>query len=1209
MPQKTNLNVGPYYDDFDKYKNFYKVLFRPGFPIQARELTTSQSILQNQIESLARGMNLKDGSVVLPGGHSYIDKYYSIKVNSEHLGIDILLYADKLVGKKIVGQSTKIVAKIDQYLNISEAENITNLTFFINYLDAGKDNKISFFENGEILLLEENEESFTFLDTVINPGDSIATLISKDSCAIGTCAKIEPGVFFIRGALVDVTSDKLVLDAYKNNSSYRVGLSVSEEIISSKDDSSLNDNAKGFSNYSAPGANRLKIFTKLSKKPLDDFDDTSFVELFKVKDGLLIKTKAVNPAKDPIKDYIALRTYDESGNYSVKDYDIEVKESLNNNEGNGGIYLASQSTKQGGTPSDDLMCIKFGPGKSYVKGYDIETISSTIIDVKKPRDKETVTSSSVSFEFGSKIIVNNVSGTPLIGLNTTSSIRLFNQRKSQGNIAGITTYIGDARVYSFNLSDAPYSNAASQWDLYLFDVQTYTILDLNQTLTTVQCPETTYIKGQNSGASGYVTANANGSSLITLSQTSGTFSIGEQISISGVTTISRTIKTVREFGVQDIKSMYQEPPPGSGLVAGQAFSADTVLYPSTPPKFSKTDAISITGNNQITGIVTCPGKFFSGIKTDTIISYQMPNQTVPNFNKVLSVAVNGTSMTVGSIPSVAGICSGAVETINNVQFQVLSPKMLDKGGLYASLPNINISSLNLNNSNITISKQITGEITDAAGTLTAPIPAGISSAFFDAYDSEKYAIIYSTGAVEDLTSEQVTIDPGGSSITITGLTANQTNVVLNATLEKQGIKQKEKQYVRSESLIVSNSNSISGTESSGLAFNSHYGLRVQDEEISLNRPDVANIVVIYESLSAKNPADDDFLDSITVPTGKALNTNSILGEKIFGSESGAIAKVIKKSTANPDTTVSIVYINSNKFIVGEIITFEESKIETLIVSVAKGLYQDVTSHFTLDKGQKDQYYDYSRIVRKKSSYVPSHRLLVIYDYYTTPSNDTGDVYTVNSYPENKFKTGIPLLPDNKKASDTLDFRPKVAQFTATDRSPFAFSSRNFGSSNNTAPLVLTPNENSLLGYEYYLPRVDRLYLDKNGIFNIVNGVSSLDPKLPEPIQDAMELAQIKFPAYLYNVGDAKITLIDNRRYTMRDIGKIDDRVTKLENLTSLSLLETDTKTLQVKDADGLDKFKSGFFVDDFQDTLKSDPATTAKLEDISDESTNLKNIK
>ena len=45
MTQKTNLNVSPYYDDFDRSKDFYKVLYKPGYPVQSRELTTAQSII------------------------------------------------------------------------------------------------------------------------------------------------------------------------------------------------------------------------------------------------------------------------------------------------------------------------------------------------------------------------------------------------------------------------------------------------------------------------------------------------------------------------------------------------------------------------------------------------------------------------------------------------------------------------------------------------------------------------------------------------------------------------------------------------------------------------------------------------------------------------------------------------------------------------------------------------------------------------------------------------------------------------------------------------------------------------------------------------------------------------------------------------------------------------------------------------------------
>jgi len=117
MPQKTNLNINPYFDDFDKADNFYKVLFKPGYPVQARELTNLQSILQNQIESFGSHV-FKEGSMVIPGGVTYDDRFYAVKVNPDHLGIDVTVYLDALVKNKVrlKGQNSQIVASVQKYL-------------------------------------------------------------------------------------------------------------------------------------------------------------------------------------------------------------------------------------------------------------------------------------------------------------------------------------------------------------------------------------------------------------------------------------------------------------------------------------------------------------------------------------------------------------------------------------------------------------------------------------------------------------------------------------------------------------------------------------------------------------------------------------------------------------------------------------------------------------------------------------------------------------------------------------------------------------------------------------------------------------------------------------------------------------------------------------------------------------------------------------
>ena len=89
MPQITDLNVAPYYDDFDEDDNFHRVLFRPGFAIQARELTTLQSILQSQVEKHGRHM-FKEGTVVIPGQVSYSNKVATVQLASTFSGETIV---------------------------------------------------------------------------------------------------------------------------------------------------------------------------------------------------------------------------------------------------------------------------------------------------------------------------------------------------------------------------------------------------------------------------------------------------------------------------------------------------------------------------------------------------------------------------------------------------------------------------------------------------------------------------------------------------------------------------------------------------------------------------------------------------------------------------------------------------------------------------------------------------------------------------------------------------------------------------------------------------------------------------------------------------------------------------------------------------------------------------------------------------------------
>jgi len=1173
MSQKTDLNISPYYDDFDRSKDFYKVLFKPGFPVQARELTTLQSILQNQIEYFGKNI-FKEGSMVLPGAITFDNQFSAVKIDATNLGVDVSLYIKNFIGKKVTGQLSGVSASIQDVALTTDSDIVEYVTLYVKYSDSGDDYISDTFQDGESLFASEN---VTYGNTTINAGTAFATLIGEGATSTGSSASIDNGIYFVRGIFANVNKQTLILDYYTNTPSYRVGLKIEEKIINAKDDDSLYDNAKGFTNYAAPGADRFKLSLTLTKKSLTDFNDTDFIELLRVDDGKIKKIED-KTVYNVIRDYIAERTYDESGHYSVDSFDVKILESLNDRLGNDGLFLEGETTEEGNEPTDDLMCVQVSPGKAYVAGYDVETVSAQVIDVDKPRDTEIVTNSNIPFEMGHLLRVNNVSGAVAENVVVTLSDRPKGSTPSG---------IGSARVYAFNLTDAAYSSAETQWDLYLYDIQTQTTLTVNRTIVAGEVPVTSFVKGKSSGASGFAQDAGSGTSII-LRQTSGTFAVNEQLVINGIDS-PLTVTAASVFGIQDIKSI------SSGSGGGfPAFSADSVLSKRKLPN-------GITEVNISGSTMTSPGKQFSGIKAGDIIRYQQGSGD-ETFNRVSAVSSDLSSLTLAGLSTVAGVFDGGIG-IGTFRVELGIPELKNNGQgyLYAKLPEPNISSINFTDSTLALSQQITGETTNGDGVLAFDLTAvtGITSAFFEAFDQERYSVHYTGGGIGTVTSDAFTLNTTTNTVTIRGLEASESSVVVNTTLKKNGIKSKIKEYTRSAIKVVNLSKlaqSGSATSTSvddGLTSNDFFGLRVQDSEISLNFPDVAKVLAVYESTDTSDPV----LDRIEFSSISNVDSDAIVGEEIVGSTSGAIARVVLNTGTTPSVptnNLGIVYLNKEKFAVGEEVTFGESNITSTVQSITIGKYKNITNNYTLDKGQRDEYYDYSRIVRK-NDVEPSRRLLIVFDHYTVPANDDGDVFTVLSYDADRFKDDIPVIgSDNVRASDTLDFRPRVSEFTVTTSSPFDFDSRSFG----TEPKFnLKPGESSLVGFEFYLPRIDKLFLDKFGNFIVSKGVPSKDPK--EPIvndTDLMELATINLPAYLYDTDDASISLFDNRRYTMRDIGKLEDRIENLERTTTLSLLEVKTESLRIEDADGNNRFKSGFFVDDFNDTtLLDSDLTTAEV--------------
>jgi hypothetical protein len=1189
MPQETNLNVAPYFDDFDAKDTYCKILFKPGLPVQARELTGIQSILQNQIEKFGQHV-FKDGASVTGGGVRYNGGYNSIRIQISNEGVDVNSYLDNLLDQVVVGSISGVKAKIKSYIGKPTGGNWYVL--FLTYLNTGGEGN-EVFSSGESLLLDNNVVT-TRSGLVFQPGEPVAQLVTGACSFVGSAAVLTEGIYFLRGYFVEVKSQTLILDPYRSNVDFKVGLRIQESVVTSDLDENLTDNAAGYSNYTAPGADRLSISALLTAISPEETEPSNFIQLMEIRGGNLIYVRQENDYNE-LGNELAKRTFDESGNYYIRPFSLTTKNTLNDFEGNNGIFNSNQITYNNNTPSKDLGSYKLSPGKAYVEGFEVETVVPTFLDFEKPRTTKLLENQSINYVTGPTFTLNRVSGSPIIGIGTDYTVSLRDQRVGAAGTTAAGKEIGLARVYDFALESGSYNNSVpteNEWDIALYDIQTYTNITLNTNPTNALVVPT-HIKGKSSGAVGYLRYNSVGTA-ITAYNTKGTFITGEQLIFNGVESGNISAAST-SYTTSDIKSI-------NGTVStASTFNAD--VKQSLFANLGEVNISAATTSGASLGISTVtntdPSKFFIGIATvGNIVEYSNPGKTTVSYARIESVSQN--SLTISGVTTVAGVCEGGLPTIiagdalsgeiNPSNFKILTSQFQSStdNNLYTHLPKKNVSTVDLTNSHITIKKQFDVTI---SGNSTGAISSGNANETFLSYDEENYTLIRTDGTTESLSADKFNFNTGSTQVTINGL-GTDSPAKLIATLRKINVtsKIKEKQKINVLN-IVGSASSTSGigttTLNDGLTYNTIFGTRVQDSEISLNVPDVTKVYGVYESSNANN-ASLPVLTLTSINSSTAKTGDLLIGEMFVGDTSKSTGVYVSKNT---DSAIDYTLLNDFDLQVGEIVTFQESGITATVGALALGS-NNITDEFTYDDGQRSTIYDYSRVVRKPGYDAPSKRLSIIFESAYFAASDTGDITTVNSY-DNFDYDDLHVINDCR-VNDLIDIRPRVSDFSGTARSPFEFLGRSFTASGNSAQNILASDRSILLDYSFYLPRCDKIYLSKSGKFQLIKGTPAETPEFPVPIDGALEVASIKLPAYLFNVNNASITLANYKRYQMSDINKLERRIENLEFYTSLTLLESDTLNMQITDTDGLNRFKSGFFVDDFSNTENQLKTTIVK---------------
>jgi hypothetical protein len=253
---------------------------------------------------------------------------------------------------------------------------------------------------------------------------------------------------------------------------------------------------------------------------------------------------------------------------------------------------------------------------------------------------------------------------------------------------------------------------------------------------------------------------------------------------------------------------------------------------------------------------------------------------------------------------------------------------------------------------------------------------------------------------------------------------------------------------------------------------------------------------------------------------------------------------------------------------------------------------DVTDRFTFDDGQRDTFYDVARIVLKPGYEPPTGQLLIGFDYF---EHSQGDFCTIDSYlheagvSEDEVPNFNSTVFGRVSLKDVIDFRAKVdSTSTISGYQDISILSAppSFTRAGGITAGTLASDENIEYSLSFdlqqYLDRIDGLFLNKNGDFIIKKGNPSLNPTKPTDLDDAIALYYYYLPAFTASANDVNIIPVDNKRYTMRDIGKLEKRIERLEKYTLLSMLEQQALNMQVKDEIGMDRFKSGFIVDNFE---------------------------
>jgi hypothetical protein len=336
-------------------KNYLRVLFQPGRTVQARELNQAQSLLQAQLDRLGQSLFKPNSAIV--GGECNVDNTLSFidaEFVSESAGTDFLnkFNDGEKFGLKDISVTTSAT--------LVHAELVSGATYrlFIQYINSDSQNESAEFTSGSAII--EGINSYSETIAVPNTGKALSATLSN-------------GVFFVKGCLASST-EQLVVRALGTDELFDgyVVLKIEENQVPAESDQTLFDNANGTANFSAPGADRYQI--GLTLEIVEDFnEDNDHVVLLQIKDNeVIIVQNPIDNSNATLEKVLAQRTFEESGSYTVNDFNVEIQEVLSSESFTGRYKNSTAANDLSQSEADGKFAATLSPSVAYIRGKRIE---------------------------------------------------------------------------------------------------------------------------------------------------------------------------------------------------------------------------------------------------------------------------------------------------------------------------------------------------------------------------------------------------------------------------------------------------------------------------------------------------------------------------------------------------------------------------------------------------------------------------------------------------------------------------------------------------------------------------------------------------------------------------------------------------------------------------------------------------------------------